>query len=531
MMSLMMGQTVPSVQVLDNMSDCDESQFVCSFVTSTVQQCGLIEYKKTWPSRILPLTCCKDSVDSHLHKYSISRRSIDSESSLLKIRAGLFEEDDDTLTICPKHRVCSRCRKELVQRMADKENRVEPYPSDSMDSYCNVEVSESANAEFIMEDTKEEISQNDAYGEVTQCKQTAQGAKKAALQIDEENLQTDCISMDSMDDCISETVYSQSSQYSEWQDSQESPSRKRKIALNTFLETVDISPVKKTLTVDFDLASERTKNDYVRKAKRIMNSVLGILVPQQESLLEEVLYESNACKDKTLESFSKAYSSMSSWGTQRQILSLLVQDYSYNQLKDYIPDLSRYKFSAARKHAEVVGIGKPVSQKKQFREKATIQQIENFLEFILSPAIMTDSPFGECTYKISSGMTLKVPKIILNSVRTRTVTLYLKYCEETQNTDILSERTYMRLLEAIEPNVRKSMKGLDNFAADGSQAFDNLKSVVETLGKGGKGQEWTEKISHQLMEGKQYLKLHYKNRQFNITCTEKSSDIENGACA
>ncbi|XP_063436284.1 uncharacterized protein LOC134717721 [Mytilus trossulus] len=160
-----------------------ESQFVCSFVKSTVQQCGLIEYKKTWPSRILPLTCCKDSVDSHLYKYSISRRSIDSESSLLKIRAGLFEEDDDTLTICPKHRfalgvgwrpstlcsigwkctnsksnlkgtitkeqsiflkkyhhvllgigsgVCSRCRKELVQRMADKENRVEPNPSSTV---------------------------------------------------------------------------------------------------------------------------------------------------------------------------------------------------------------------------------------------------------------------------------------------------------------------------------------------------------------------------------------------------------------
>ncbi|XP_076105602.1 uncharacterized protein LOC143073719 isoform X2 [Mytilus galloprovincialis] len=395
--------------------------------------------------------------------------------------------------------------------MADKENRVEPNPSSSMNSNCNVEASESTNAEFIMEETKEEISQIDGYGEVTQCKQTVQGAKKAAfLQIDEENLQTDCLSMDSMDDCISESVYSQSSQYSEWQDSQESPSRKRKMSLNSFLETVDISPVKKTLTVDFDLASERTKNDYVRKAKRIMHSVLGILVPQQESLFEEVLYESNAYKDQTLESFSKAYSSMSSWGTQRQILSLLVQDYSYNQLKDYIPDLSRYKFSSARKHAEVVGVGKPVLQKKQFREKATIQQIENFLEFILSPAIMTDSPFGECTYKISSGITLKVPKIILNSVRTRTVTLYLKYCEETQNADILSERTYMRLLEAIEPNVRKSMKGLDNFAADGSQAFDNLKSVVMTLGKGGKGQEWAEKISKQLMEGKQYLKLHYK---------------------
>ncbi|VDI55155.1 Hypothetical predicted protein [Mytilus galloprovincialis] len=54
--------------------------------------------------------------------------------------------------------VCSRCRKELVQRMADKENRVEPNPSSSMNSNCNVEASESTNAEFIMEETKEEAS-------------------------------------------------------------------------------------------------------------------------------------------------------------------------------------------------------------------------------------------------------------------------------------------------------------------------------------------------------------------------------------
>lgn len=37
-----------------------------------------------------------------------------------------------------------------------------------------------------MEETKEEISQSEAYGEVTQCKQTARGAKEAGnIQIDE----------------------------------------------------------------------------------------------------------------------------------------------------------------------------------------------------------------------------------------------------------------------------------------------------------------------------------------------------------
>lgn len=36
----------------------------------------------------------------------------------------------------------------------------------------------------------------------------------------------------------------------------------------------------------------------------------------------------------------------------------------------------------------------------------------------------------------------------------------------------------MRILEAVELGIRKSVKGLDNFAPDGSQAFDDLKNVV-----------------------------------------------------
>lgn len=46
-----------------------------------------------------------------------------------------------------------------------------------------------------------------------------------------------------------------------------------------------------------------------------------------------------------------AYISIASLEAQRQILSLLVQDYSYIGLKIYIPELIRYKYSAARKRA------------------------------------------------------------------------------------------------------------------------------------------------------------------------------------
>lgn len=45
-----------------------------------------------------------NSVDSHLQKLAINRRSIENECALIKMRAGLFNEDDETRTICPKHR-------------------------------------------------------------------------------------------------------------------------------------------------------------------------------------------------------------------------------------------------------------------------------------------------------------------------------------------------------------------------------------------------------------------------------------------
>lgn len=86
----------------------------------------------------------------------------------------------------------------------------------------------------------------------------------------------------------------------------------------------------------------------------------------------------------------------------------------------------------------------------------------------------------------------------------------MKFCEEVEFRNVLSERSYMRILEAVEPGIRKSMRGLDNFAADGSQAFDDLKNVVRVLGQLGKGHEWSEKMAGMLNEGKQYLKVQYK---------------------
>lgn len=67
----------------------------------------------------------------------------------------------------------------------------------------------------------------------------------------------------------------------------------------------------------------------------------------------------------------------------------------------------------------------------------------------------------------------------------------------------------MRVLEAIEPTFRKSMRGLDNYAADGAKGIDELKKTVTFLGRKLKGANWKEKMMKSLSDGKQNLKLQY----------------------
>ena len=84
---------------------------------------------------------------------------------------------------------------------------------------------------------------------------------------------------------------------------------------------------------------------------------------------------------------------------------------------------------------------------------------------------------------------MQVSKVIINSVRSRVVEFYQHFCSETEYSRTPSFRSCMRILSAIEPSVRKSMKGLDNYAAEGAKAVDDLKDVAWTLGAINKGQD------------------------------------------
>ena len=65
---------------------------------------------------------------------------------------------------------------------------------------------------------------------------------------------------------------------------------------------------------------------------------------------------------------------------------------------------------------------------------------------------------------------------------------YIRFCKETQF-KTFSQRTMLRILFVCSASVRKSLQGLDYFAAEGAKAFEDLIAVVDEVSVAGAGQE------------------------------------------
>ncbi|CAC5406446.1 unnamed protein product [Mytilus coruscus] len=498
----------------------------CSFLFSDKIQCG--RNINIVPSeKCLPLNNCKDDIQKHLRLCHISLATVTWEYDLIKERAGFFDELLDSLIICPNHRfMIGKGWRRSRLCMAK-----EPLP------HCSGK-HKASNTSVSLDQSRRIWRQIGILIPIgSENPMSAHTTSELQLEIEEPVHILDAIEIDDQH-CIeascsdygdnnTEYTLSQTSEGSVWTPSasQEDGNSKKKKALDSFLLTCGASPVKKTLTAEWRGCSERTKSDYIIKTTKILNEVLNALVPGQETdVLQAIMERKKQNEDSLLNIISAAYIGCEDWGSQRQILSIVAHQVSYNELHALIPDLSRYKYGAARKHALSAGSGQKVPSTEITHEGITTEQINHFLDFIMSPAIITDIPFGESNLKLSNGEIISVPKIILNSVRTRVVQQSFSYCEEDTFEKKGSLSSYMRILHAIGPNVMKSMKGLDNYATDGAKAIESLQKIADLFGRLNKGKEWQDNICKLLTSSKQYLKLEYK------THVVKESEVADHCC-
>ena len=75
----------------------------CSVGRRAGTDCGL---SARYPhfKEYIPILSCERDIQVHLQRLNVSSSSVSSESELILLRAGYFEEEGEGMTVCPKHR-------------------------------------------------------------------------------------------------------------------------------------------------------------------------------------------------------------------------------------------------------------------------------------------------------------------------------------------------------------------------------------------------------------------------------------------
>ena len=165
---------------------------------------------------------------------------------------------------------------------------------------------------------------------------------------------------------------------------------------------------------------------------------------------------------KYLRALSESYNNATSANVKLQILSIMADITTLQEIRKYIPGLTKYKFCQARQHILVSGRGAPVIAKQSPRWRIDLNQLDHFLDFITSPYIVQVLPFGERFLKLSTGEVVQTPNVIRVSVSGHIIDQYVQYCNETE-VKPLSNRTLRRILSSCQASTRKSLQGLDYF--------------------------------------------------------------------
>ncbi len=228
------------------------------------------------------------------------------------------------------------------------------------------------------------------------------------------------------------------------------------------------------LTSTWQDAQPRTKRRHLKQVGEAISAVLNVMTPgEAESvwldLKKTSIVESNLgiCKDQIeseiVDALVECYNNAMTWDTKRQILSIMADKLTAQQLQSYIPGLSQYKVSIARKHAVEHGRGSPVSQSHTPRIKIDLAKLDHFLTFITSGHVVQDLPFGERVVKLSTGEILRVPNAIRMLIPEKLILQYEQYCIETGFTPI-RRSTLRTILTECSASIRKCLQGLDYYA-------------------------------------------------------------------
>ena len=117
-------------------------------------------------------------------------------------------------------------------------------------------------------------------------------------------------------------------------------------------------------------------------------------------------------------------------------------------------------------------------------------------------------PFGENVLKLSNGVELFVPNVIRNFIPSRIIDQYYRFCSENSPGFLpLGRTSLLSLVHSCKASTRKSLQGINYFAANASEAFDQIVRVINELHISSVEEKC---LVANLKRARQYLKSDYK---------------------
>ena len=354
----------------------------------------------------------------------------------------------------------------------------------------------------------------------------------AALSVLDDTQSTPRISRHSQSDTEWTPGFSAGRDFQDSESESECPARPKSRVLDVFNSSMSnlaeiagkqsIDPLKSQLE-HWEDCSEMEKQTYARTAKEACQLVCHVIAPRDgEKLFQVVQQQQNGgiARDTGLEALIAAYKKAPSKALKTQILSIYANRFTATELKAIhrpFENLSDRQIKKARAHSSSKGSGNPLTKIPQHRIRLEKGKLDHFMEFTSRPYFYQDVAFGSRKLKLESGEEMVMPNIVRTVARCTIINQYLDFCKE-ENFTPLSRATMWRILEVQEASQRKSLKGLDNTAADGAEGFEALYEIVDQLEEVGADKEWSSQTRKRLKDSKLYLKTTYRDH-----CQEESA--------
>ena len=214
--------------------------------------------------------------------------------------------------------------------------------------------------------------------------------------------------------------------------------------------------------------------------------------------------------------FAEAYNNAASTFTRRVILSIVAPQIGFKLLSSFIPGITPYRYITARTHATELGTGALVKRSPRIIQRFFPAQIAHFIDFVISSHICIDMPFGEKILKLSDGTELHVPNTIRSLVPTKIIEQYYLYCRQMCfGFEPLGSSSLYKILDICKASTRQAFQGLNNFVADGSNAFLGLTKLVDALPI---DSDLKKRLTKDLHRAKQYFKSDFKVHISRSSC-------------